>query len=177
MSSTTTPSPTTRQRLIYAVSAVVCAVVAFLLLGPRPDGVAGSVDVSMLPWVNAGINSVTTVVLLAGFAAIRARRVELHRALMTTALGLSAVFLVVYVTYHWFSAGPVRYEGQFRTLYLFILATHILLAIVVLPLALTTWARGWFDAIADHKRIAPATLGVWLYVTVTGVMIVTMAHG
>ncbi len=175
--SSTTLDPTTRQRLIYAVSGVVCVVVAFLLLGPRPEGVAGSVDVSMLPWVNAGINSVTTVVLLAGFAAIRAKRVALHRALMTTALGLSVVFLVVYVTYHWFSAGPVRYEGDFRGFYLFVLATHVLLAIAVLPLALTTWARGWFGAIADHRRIAPATFGVWLYVTVTGVLIVTMAHG
>ncbi|MEN0064034.1 MAG: DUF420 domain-containing protein [Myxococcota bacterium] len=170
-------NPTTRQRLIYAVSAVVCAVVAFLLLGPRPEGVAGSVDVSALPWVNAGINSVTTVVLLAGFAAIRAKQVTLHKALMTFALALSAVFLVSYVTYHWFSAGPVRYEGEFRAVYLFVLATHILLAIVVLPLALTTWARGFFGAIEDHRKIAPGTFGVWLYVTVTGVMIVTMAHG
>lgn len=175
--STQTLSPVTRQRVIYALSAVVCAVVAFLLVGPRPEGVAGSVDVSALPWVNAGINSVTTVVLIAGFAAIRAKRVGLHRVLMTTALGLSAVFLVVYVTYHWFSAGPVRYQGDFRYVYLFVLASHILLAIVVLPLALTTWARGWFGAIADHRRIAPATFAIWLYVTVTGVLIVTMAHG
>ena len=164
------------QRGIYALSGVVFLAVAFLMWGPRPEGMAGSVDVSLLPWVNAGLNTATTLVLLAGFAAIRAGRVRLHKALMTTALGLSAVFLVVYVTYHWFSTGPARYTGDYRAFYLFVLATHIVLAAVILPLALTTWFRGWSGAIPGHKRMAPATLGLWLYVTVTGVMIVGMAH-
>ena len=166
----------TVQRGIYAISAVVCFVVAFLMLGPRPEGVAGAIDVSSLPWVNAGINSLTTLVLIAGFIAIRQRNIALHRALMTTALGLSSIFLVVYITYHWFSTGPVRYQGDFRWIYLFILATHIVLAASILPLALTTWFRGWSGAVAGHRRIAPATLGLWLYVTITGVMIVGMAH-
>ncbi len=176
--STTDPAPgePLRQRLIYAVSAAVCLVVAALILGPRPEGVAGTLDVSSLPWVNATINTITAGVLLAGFVAILAGRVALHRALMTTALGLSSLFLLSYVTYHWFSAGPVRYEGSLRGVYLFLLATHVVLAAAILPLALTTWTRGWFGAIQSHRRLAPLTLATWLYVTVTGVVIVVMAH-
>jgi putative membrane protein len=164
-------------RWVLAVSAVVCVVVGALILGPRPDGVAGALDVSALPWVNAGINTVTTALLIAGFVAIRLRRVALHRALMTSALGFSALFLVSYVVYHWFSAGPTRYEGPGRALYLVMLGTHVVLAAVILPAALTTWLRGFGGQIAAHRRIAPATLGAWLYVSITGVLITWMAHG
>ena len=96
---------------------------------------------------------------------------------MLTAFALSAAFLMSYVTYHTFSVGPARYEGAYRGLYLFILLTHIPLAAIILPLALTTLARGWFGAIDQHRRIAPYTLGLWLYVSVTGVAIYWMAHG
>ena len=164
------------QRGIYLLSVVVCAAVALLILGPRPDGVAGTVDVSALPWVNAAINATTSVLLVSALVAIKAGRVPLHRALMTTSLGLSALFLCVYITYHWFSVGPVRYDGPFRAGYLFILATHVVLATAVLPLALTAWLRGFTGAIASHRRIAPIAYAVWLYVTVTGVIIVVMAH-
>ncbi len=165
-----------RQRVIYVVSAVVCLVVAALILGPRPEGVAGRYDVSMLPWLNASINTITTGLLIAGLVAIRTGRIALHRGLMTSALGLSFLFLLSYITYHWFSEGPVRYTGPMRGGYLFMLATHVVLASAVLPLALTTWTRGWFGAIERHRRLAPLTLAVWLYVTVTGVLIVLLAH-
>lgn len=165
-----------RQRVIYALSAVVCAIVAFLLLGPRPAGVAGAIDVSALPWVNAALNSLTFLVLLAGLAAIKAGRIELHKRLMTSALGISVVFLASYVTYHWFSEGPVRYEGPLRGVYLFVLITHVVLAAAILPMALTTWVRGWTGAVQGHKRVAPVTLATWLYVAFTGVLIVVMAH-
>jgi putative membrane protein len=164
-------------RIIAFVSILLVVVIAFLLLGPRPAGVAGAVDVSMLPWVNAGINTVTTGVLVAAFVAIRAKRVRVHRALMLTAFGLSSLFLVVYVTYHWFSVGPTPYEGRFRALYLTILLTHVLLAVVILPLALTTLGRGLRGEIPRHRPLARITLPIWLYVTVTGVLIVWMAHG
>ncbi|MEZ4234641.1 MAG: DUF420 domain-containing protein [Myxococcota bacterium] len=164
-------------RWVVAVSVVICAVVALLVLGPRPEGVAGAIDVSALPWVNAGINATTTLLLLAGFAAIKARRVAVHRALMTSALGCSALFLISYVVYHWFSAGPTRYEGAFRVPYLIMLATHVVLAAVILPAALTTWLRGFSGQIGPHRRIAPATLALWLYVSITGVLITVMAHG
>lgn len=163
-------------RWVHALGIVVCLVVAGLLLGPRPEGVAGAVDVSVLPWVNAAINSVTTLVLLSGFAAIKLGYVKVHRALMTTALGCSALFLASYVTYHWFSAGPTRYEGPGRAGYLVMLATHVVLAAGILPAALTTWLRGYAGQVSAHRRIAPTTLAVWLYVAVTGVAITLMAH-
>jgi len=165
------------QRGIYALSAVLCLVVAFLVLGPVPAGMAGMVDVSMLPYVNATLNSVTAVLLVAGFVAVKTGRIALHKTLMSSSFGSSTVFLLSYVTYHWFSEGPAVYEGAFRSLYLFVLFSHIVLAAIILPLALTTLARGWFGAIPSHKRIAPATLAIWLYVSVTGVLIVWMAHG
>jgi putative membrane protein len=161
---------------VPAVSVALLLVIAFLVLGPRPPGVAGAVDVSALPWVNATINSVTAVVLLCAFAAIRAKQVRLHRALMLTAFGLSAVFLAVYVTYHWFSVGPARYEGEHRALYLFVLLTHVVLATIILPLALTTLGRGLRGEISRHRPLARITLPIWLYVAVTGVLIVWMAH-
>lgn len=164
-------------RWVMVLSAVVCFAVAFLLLGPRPEGVAGAVDVSVLPWLNAAINTVTTGLLVAGFVAIRAGRVALHKQLMTAALSASALFLVSYVIYHWFAAGPTRYEGPFRAGYLLMLASHVILAALILPAALTTWWRGYSARITAHRKVAPATLAVWLYVTVTGVLITLLAHG
>jgi putative membrane protein len=169
--------PGATPRWIVVLSTVICLVVAFLILGPRPDGVAGAIDVGMLPWVNASLNAITTVLLLAGYVAVRARRIPLHRALMSTALGCSALFLCSYVVYHWFSAGPTRYEGSLRGLYLVILLTHVVLASIILPAALTTWYRGFTGRIVQHRRIAPITLGIWLYVSITGVVITWMAHG
>jgi len=164
------------QRGVYALSAVLCLVVAGLVLGPVPPGMKGAVDVSMLPFVNASLNLLTATLLVAGFVAVKTGRIEGHRRLMTSAFGTSTLFLLSYVTYHWFSEGPAVYEGGFRGLYLFILFTHIVLAALILPLALTAGLRGWFGAIDAHRRIAPATLAVWLYVSVTGVLIVWMAH-
>ncbi|MEQ1504448.1 MAG: DUF420 domain-containing protein [Myxococcota bacterium] len=162
---------------VMVVSGVVCAVVALLILGPRPAGVAGAIEVGFLPWLNAGINAITTGVLVAGFIAIKQRKIALHRALMTTALGCSALFLISYVVYHWFSLGPTHYDGPGRLVYLVILLTHVVLAALILPAALTTWLRGYSGQIEAHRRIAPRTLAVWLYVTITGVVITVMAHG
>lgn len=164
-------------RWVHALGVVVCLVVAGLLLGPRPAWVAGAVDVSALPWLNAAINSLTTVILLSGFAAIKLGYVRVHKTLMTTALGCSALFLVSYITYHWFSAGPTHYDGPGRAGYLVMLVTHVVLAAGILPAALTTWLRGYAGQVSAHRRIAPATLAVWLYVAVTGVAITVMAHG
>jgi len=164
------------RRPIAAVSGVLFAAIALLILGPRPDGVAGAVDVSFLPTVNASLNGLTTGLLLCGFAAIKARRIRIHRGFMLGAFGTSTLFLLSYVTYHWFSLGPARYQGDFRAVYLIILLTHIVLAAGILPLALTTLARALLGAFESHRRIAPVTLGIWLYVSVTGVLIYWMAH-
>jgi putative membrane protein len=79
--------------------------------------------------------------------------------------------------YHLFSPGPARYTGEWRALYLFVLATHVVLAAVILPAAMNTWIRGWTGAITSHRALARPTLAAWIYVSVTGILVTWMAHG
>ena len=95
---------------------------------------------------------------------------------MLTAFGFSTLFLVSYVIYHWFKAGPKLYLGDFNSIYYFILLTHIVLAMVIIPLALITLYRGWNMQVSKHKRIARITYPVWLYVSITGVAIYLMLY-
>ena len=164
------------QRIIYITSAVVCAAVAFLILGPRPEGVAGGLDVSGLPAVNATLNALSGLLLLTGLAMIKTGRRLAHRRAMLAAFASSAAFLVSYVVYHWYKAGPRPYEGEFKALYLSLLASHVVLAAVIMPLALLTLYRGWTDQLQAHRRIARVTLPLWLYVSATGVTIYFMLY-
>jgi len=161
-------------RIIYIVSAVVCGAVAFLTLAPRPQ--AGMVDVSVLPTVNASLNSLTTVLLVGGWWLVKNKRIAAHKTVMLAAFASSSAFLVSYVIYHWFKAAPKPYAGDFRTVYLFILVTHIVLAAVILPLALITLYRGWRMNVPKHRKIAKITLPLWLYVSTTGVAIYVMLY-
>ncbi len=163
-------------RLIYIVSAILAAAVAFLILGPRPEGLHGRLDVSSLPTVNAALNGTATLLLLTGFVLIKRGNVEAHRKAMLAAFGVSAAFLVSYVVYHWFKAGPKAYAGDHRGLDLTILLSHIVLAAVVLPLQLITLYRGWRMQRAKHRRVARWTFPIWLYVSVTGVIIYAMLY-
>lgn len=163
-------------RVIAIVSLAVAAAVAFLILGPRPEGVRGSVDVSFLPTVNATLNSLTAILLLIGFAFIRRKQIDKHRKAMLSAFACSTLFLTTYVVYHWFKSGPVPYSGDYRGFYYFILLTHIVLAAAILPLALITLYRGWSLHVARHRKIARITLPLWLYVSVTGVLIYWMLY-
>ena len=95
---------------------------------------------------------------------------------MLSAFACSATFLVTYVIYHWFKSGPRAYQGDWPTLYLVILITHIVLAMVILPLALLTLYRGWTRQDTSHRALARITLPVWLYVSVTGVVIYGMLY-
>ena len=108
-------------RIIYVVSIVISLVVAFLILGPRPDGIEGRIDVSMLPITNAFINSVTAFLLIIGYVFIRKKKVEAHKIVMLTAFGTSTLFLASYVVYHWFKSGPKPYLGDYQTIYYIIL--------------------------------------------------------
>ncbi len=163
-------------RIIYIVSIVVTLAVAFLILGPRPDGMEGMLDVSALPHLNALLNSTCTVLLLAALWFIKRKEIELHKKTMLTAFGFSTLFLLSYVIYHWFKAGPKQYTGDFSEIYYFILITHIILAVIIIPLALITLYRGWTDNIGKHRKIARITLPIWLYVSVTGVVIYRMLY-
>ncbi|MEQ9318201.1 MAG: DUF420 domain-containing protein [Polyangiaceae bacterium] len=163
-------------RIIYIVSALLCAAVAFLILGPRPDGIRGALDVSALPTVNASFNALTTILLVTGWVLIKKRKIDLHKNVMLAAFGSSSAFLVSYVIYHWFKAAPKAYEGPFRTFYLIILLTHVVLAAAIVPLALITLYRGWGMQKRAHRKIAKITLPLWLYVSVTGVAIYAMLY-
>ena len=164
-------------RIIYIVSAVVCAAVAFLILGPRPEGMEGRLDVSSLPLVNACLNGATIGCLLLALFFVKSGRIEAHKRTMLTAFGFSALFLCTYVVYHWFKAGPKAYTGELQTLYFGILISHIILAAAILPLALVTLYRGWRGPVARHRKLARWTFPIWLYVSVTGVLIYGMLYG
>lgn len=162
--------------IIYIVSVVISAAVAFLIIGPRPQGVNGALDVTILPTVNASLNAITTVLLLVGYILIVKRKRSLHKNTMLIAFGTSGAFLVSYIIYHWFKAGPKSYTGDFTSLYYFILISHIILAALIIPLALLTLYRGWTNNLKLHKKIAKITLPLWLYVSVTGVVIYLMLY-
>ena len=163
-------------RIIYIVSLIISATVAFLILGPRPVGIEGALDVSKLPLVNASLNGMTTILLVIGYILIRKKKRQQHKNIMLTAFGTSAAFLVSYVIYHWFKSGPKQYTGAFPEIYFFILITHIILAAIIIPLALITLYRGWSDQLKKHRKIAKITLPLWLYVSVTGVVIYWMLY-
>jgi len=163
-------------RIITIISIVISGSIAFLILGPRPEGMEGKIDVSFLPTLNALLNGITTALLIIAYALIRKKKIQLHKKVMLTAFGTSALFLVSYVIYHWFKSGPKLYSGEWTTAYYFILITHIILATIILPLAMITLYRGWNMMVRKHKKIAKITLPLWLYVSVTGVIIYGMLY-
>lgn len=163
-------------KIIYIISVVISLAVAFLILGPRPEGLEGSMDVSMLPLVNASLNGFTTILLLIGYILILKKMIDKHKIVMLSAFGTSSLFLVSYIIYHWFKSGPKLYTGDYQTVYYFILLTHIVLAAIIIPLALFTLYRGLSTQIDKHRKIAKITLPIWLYVSITGVIIYYMLY-
>lgn len=127
---------------------------------------------SFLPLVNACINSAVSVLLILGLMQIRNKNIANHRALMLGAFVLSAMFLVSYVIYHLFEP-RTEYggEGFLKYAYFFILITHIILSIFIVPLVLITIYRSTTGKIAEHRKIAKWTFPIWLYVSVTGVLV------
>ena len=133
--------------------------------------------VSDLPALNAALNGTSALLLLAGWWNIRRGRIEIHRRFMIAAFGTSALFLVSYVTYHALAGSrPFGGTGWVRPLYFTILLTHIVLAAAILPMALVTLVRGLRRDDVRHRRLARWTLPVWLYVSVTGVVIYLMLY-
>ena len=130
-----------------------------------------------LPAVNATLNGVAGVLLLIGFLLIRSRRIDLHRRFMIAAFIASALFLVSYIVYH-AQVGSVRFtrQGLVRPLYFTILVTHVALAATVLPLAIVTLTRGLKGRFPAHRAIARWTLPIWLYVSVTGVLVYVLLY-
>ncbi len=130
-----------------------------------------------LPAVNASLNAISGVLLVAGYLLIRARRIEQHRRCMIAAFTASSLFLICYVVYH-AQVGSVRFtrQGFVRPLYYSILITHVTLAVVVVPLAIVTLSRGLQARYPRHRAIARWTLPIWLYVSVTGVLVYVLLY-
>lgn len=135
------------------------------------------IDYSQLPALNATLNAISFVFLTVGYIFIRRHDMRRHRACMISALVSSALFLTSYLIYH-AEVGSVPFKGQgaIRVVYLAILLTHILLAAIILPLALITVSRALSRRFDRHRKIARWTLPLWLYVSVTGVVIYLMVY-
>ena len=134
-------------------------------------------DVHDLPAVNATLNGTAAVLLGTGYRLIRQRRFEAHKRVMLAAFSVSVLFLISYLVYH-FNAGVVYYShtGILRVVYLTILFTHTALAAAVPVLAIITLRRAWKGNFAKHHRLAVWTLPIWLYVSVTGVVVYVMLY-
>jgi putative membrane protein len=158
--------------IIAAILAISAAATIFLfwLIYIHPAA-ATSAQFAFLPALNAVLNGLAATALLIGYTFIRAHRVRQHRAAMITAFVFSTLFLVSYILHHALH-GDVRYpvHAAFRTFYLWLLASHILLAVVALPLVLVTFFFSLSGRIPQHRKVARWTFPLWFYVSVTGVI-------
>ncbi len=157
--------------LIWIVSIVIPVVVAFLFTVRIPN----VEPLSFLPPIYATINGITAIILITALVAIKIKKRKLHEGLMKVAIGLSLVFLLMYVAYH-MTSDSTSYggEGTIRYIYFFILISHIFLSIGIIPMVLITYVRAVLNDIVDHKKIARYTFPIWLYIAVTGVIIYLM---
>ena len=133
--------------------------------------------ISYLPHVNACLNGTSFLLLLTGYRFIRARNIAAHRACQIAALCVSLLFLASYLTYH-FHHGATRFQGTgiVRPIYFTILLSHTILAIVIVPLVVLTFYRAFRNDFSRHRRIARITLPLWLYVSITGVIVYLMLY-
>lgn len=143
----------------------------------RLEGPNSLISVSDLPAVNATLNGLSALLLVAGFVTVRRHRIRRHRALMLSALGMSALFLISYVVYHYF-AGTTRFTGQgwVRAVYFVVLTSHTVLAAAIVPLVLVTVYRALREDFHRHRRIARWTFPFWIYVSVTGILVYLMLY-
>jgi len=171
----------TSDRTFYVFNAILSAgalsFLAYILLLHRGSGTAG-LNLRFLPAVNASLNATSAVLLTTGYFLIRRRAVRLHRYCMVAAFITSSLFLVCYLLYHYVH-GDTRYQGAgpIRVVYLVVLASHVLLSMTVVPLALSSLYFAAKRAFTKHKRLSRWTLPIWLYVSVTGVLVFWMLRG
>ncbi|QHL87092.1 DUF420 domain-containing protein [Nibribacter ruber] len=172
MDNTSLPKKDTKYLVLIAIlSVVVPLLVTFLLFMPQ-TGKLGDIDVSFLPQLHAVINSLTAVALVVGYYFIKQQNRRYHRFAMTTAFVLSICFLVSYVLYHYQVAPtPFGGEGTIKMVYYFILLTHIVLAAVIVPLVLLSVYFALSKQYQKHKKVSRWTFPLWLYVSITGVLV------
>ena len=162
--------------VIATLSLVVVVAVAFVMLGST-TGTAAGTRASILPAVNAVLNGTSAVLLTVGYACIRRKRIVAHITCMTTAFVVSSLFLVTYLIHHYrVGSVPFAGEGWLRGVYFSLLIPHVVLAALLVPLALTTIHRGVTSRFDKHVRIARWTLPIWLYVSVSGVLVYWMLY-
>jgi putative membrane protein len=159
--------------LIVITSTIIF--VAIVILGRVQVPVSPTFNVHIFATINAVINSCVSVLLIAGMVAIKGRNFQLHKKLMLSAMVLSMLFLVSYICHHLF-AGDTKFggEGSVRYVYYFILITHIILAAIILPFILFTTYRAMIAEWPQHRRLAKITWPIWLYVSITGVVVYFM---
>jgi len=127
---------------------------------------------------NASLNGLSGILLAAGYAAIRAGKRDVHKALMLSAITVSTIFLISYVTYHVRAGQAVLFKGQgwIRPVYFTLLLSHTILAVTIVPLIMVTVRRAWLGQFDRHRRIARWTLPLWFYVCITGVIVYFMVY-
>jgi uncharacterized membrane protein YozB (DUF420 family) len=135
------------------------------------------ISISDLPALNATLNAVAGCFLAAGYVFMRRHDIARHRASMIAAFVTSSLFLVSYLTYHWhIGSRPFPHHGPIRAVYFTILISHILLAMAIVPMAIVTMSRGLRGRIRQHRAIARWTWPIWMYVSVTGVIVYVMLY-
>lgn len=162
-------------KLIVVLSIAIPAVVA-LLFGVNLKRMGFDVEpLSFLPPIYATINGLTAIILVAAVIAIKNGKRSLHENLMKFAIACSVAFLAMYVAYH-MTSDSTKFggEGVVKYVYYFILITHIVLSVIIIPLVLTTYVKAWSQQFDKHKKIAKITFPIWLYVAVTGVIVYLM---
>jgi len=162
-------------RIIFSVSLLIFVLVIVLnkKILPRPETPPSFVF--FLPKLNAIINAICTVLLLTTYYFIRRKKISIHKRINITTFFLSSLFLISYVTYHYF-ADETKFptDNPLRPVYLVILTSHIILAALVLPLVLISFYRGLNMQVEKHKKIVRWTFPIWLYVTISGVIVYLM---
>ncbi|OEH94001.1 DUF420 domain-containing protein [Bacillus solimangrovi] len=160
--------------IIVILTIAINSLVAILFFMPKYNGL-GDVDLTFLPFLNAVMNSFTFVFLVAALVSIKKKNIKSHTRFVFAALSTTAIFLVSYVTYHALAESThFGGEGVIKYVYYFILISHILLSIVIVPLVLTSVARGINKQTEKHRKIAKITMPMWLYVSMTGVLVYLM---
>jgi len=158
-------------RIITVISIVIPVVVALLFTVKIPN----VAPLSFLPPIYATINGLTAVFLVAAVLAIKKGKKKLHQNIMTLNVALSLLFLIMYIAYHMTSdSTPYGGEGYIKYVYYFILITHIILSIAIVPLVLRTYAKAYLKDYDGHRALAKYTFPIWLYVAVTGVVVYLM---
>jgi len=165
------------KKVIILLGVVIPLAVAVLYLLPKPENMNPGLKsfLQNSPFFNACINGTTFVLLIAALVAAKKKRIGIHNILMTASIVLGVIFLFSYIAYH-FSFPDTHYpkDAPYRGFYFFILISHILLSMVVVPLVLTSYLFGLNGEIAKHKKIVKFAFPIWLYVTITGVIVYFM---